>query len=54
MPPATITVARIQILTVDDILADKPPDLPDQESQRRRKPRIAAQRVQQQRLPEWG
>lgn len=44
----------IQILTVDDILADKLPDLPDQESQRRRRRRIATQRAEQQRLPEWG
>jgi DNA modification methylase len=43
---------RIQILTVEDILADKLPDLPGM-GIRRRKRRIAAERAEQQRLPDW-
>jgi hypothetical protein len=41
---------RIQILTVEEILADKLPDLPGM-GIRRRKRRIAAEHAEQQRLP---
>jgi DNA modification methylase len=44
---------RIQILTVEDILNDRLPNLPAQESQMRRQRRVSAQKVEQQRLPAW-
>lgn len=45
---------KIQIMTVEDILADQLPHLPGQESQIRRRRRIAAQKFEQQRLPIGG
>ncbi len=42
---------KIQLLTIADILNGQIPDLPDQESQRRRQRRMVAQRAEQQRLP---
>lgn len=45
---------KVQILTVEDILRDRLPDLPAQESQKRRRQRIAAQRSEQQELPGWS
>lgn len=45
---------KIQILTVEDILAGRLPDLPGQESQIRRRNRISAQRAEQQHLPLVG
>lgn len=45
---------KLQILTVEDVLNDRIPDLPEQEAQRRRLRRLAAQRNEQQQFPGWS
>lgn len=53
LSPLGHSYPKIQILTVDGILADRIPNLPAQESQKRRQRRIAAQKTKQQRVSDW-
>jgi DNA modification methylase len=46
--------ARIQILTIEDLLSGRRPDLPPQVPTTRPGPRFSRNPAEQQRLPEWG